>query len=400
MAVLVHGQISRVRIFTKKRLANSNQRLEFAALCYSFPFMRITVLILVLGICCLAGCGTPGVPLPPSLNIPKPVHDLQATRKGDVITLTWTTPTETTDGTLTRRTGKIFVRRAFVATESSTPVTVTTPVRELPLKPALKDAEPTADVFSDSFANLVPPGSANFAVYKLEAENSSGKSAGDSNQAFVPLVPLPATPKNFRAEVIPEGVKILWDQSLPPKRETGLKSQYGYKIMRQLEGSHQPVVVAQPYASNQAMALIDKGIEWEKKYQYWITPITAWQQDEKYKGVVEGEDSPVVSVTTKDIFPPAVPAGLQAVFSGVSQQSFIDLTWSPNTEPDLAGYNIYRHVENQQPVKINTELVKTPSFRDSAVQAGNKYFYSVSAVDLRENESARSQETSEAVPRP
>jgi fibronectin type 3 domain-containing protein len=171
--------------------------------------------------------------------------------------------------------------------------------------------------------------------------------------------------------------------------------------MRRLEGSNQPVVVAEPNAGNEAMAVIDKGIEWEKKYEYWITPITSWQQDEKYKGVVEGENSAVMGVVTRDIFPPAVPTGLQAVFSGVSQQAFIDLTWTPNTESDLAGYNVYRRMDGQQAVKISSpsDLVKTPAFRDSAVQPGTIYFYSVSAVDLRKNESARSQETSETVPR-
>jgi hypothetical protein len=198
--------------------------------------------------------------------------------------------------------------------------------------------------------------------------------------------------------VIADGVKITWDQVLPPRRGSGLTVRYGYRIMRRLEGSGQPAIVSELSASNEAMALIDKGIEWEKRYQYWITPITSWQQDEKYKGVVEGEDSPVVLVVTKDIFPPAVPTGLQAVFSGVSQQAFVDLTWTPNTEADLAGYYIYRRTEGQQPVKINSGLVKTPASRDSSVQPGTRYFYSVSAVDLRGNESARSQETSETVP--
>jgi hypothetical protein len=361
--------------------------------------MRIPVLIFVLGVLGLAGCGTPGAPQPPSLNIPKPVRDLQATRKGDVITLTWTDPTETTDGALVRKTGKIFIRRGFVASESSAAVTTTAPLSELPLKPALKDAEPPAAVFKDSLANIQAPPSVDFAVYLVQAANGSGRSSGDSNHVFVPLVSTPSTPKSVRADVIPDGVKITWDQVLPPRKDSGLTVQYGYRIMRRLEGSKQPVVVAQPSAGNEAMAVIDKGIEWEKQYQYWITPIASWQQDEKYKGVVEGEDSPIVTVVTKDVFPPAVPTGLQAVFSGISQQAFIDLTWTPNTEPDLAGYNVYRRAENQQLVKINSDLVKTPASRDSAVQPGTKYFYSVSAVDLRGNESARSQETSETVPR-
>jgi len=80
------------------------------------------------------------------------------------------------------------------------------------------------------------------------------------------------------------------------------------------------------------------------------------------------------------------------------QQKFVDVTWVPNTENDLAGYNVYRHEQNEAAARINGELVKTPAFRDSNVAAGHTYFYSVTAVDLRGNESARSQETSETVP--
>jgi fibronectin type 3 domain-containing protein len=93
-----------------------------------------------------------------------------------------------------------------------------------------------------------------------------------------------------------------------------------------------------------------------------------------------------------------VPTGLQAVFSGVGQVPFVDLVWSPDTEADLAGYNIFRHEENEPPVKLNSEPVKAPAFRDSKVQSGKNYFYSVSAVDERNNESTKSEETSEQVP--
>ena len=77
---------------------------------------------------------------------------------------------------------------------------------------------------------------------------------------------------------------------------------------------------------------------------------------------------------------------MQAVFSGMARQPFIDLTWSPNSEPDLAGYNVYRRVGGEEPVKINSELIKTPAYQDAHVQAGTKYFYSVSAIDLLRSE--------------
>lgn len=361
--------------------------------------MRFYVLILLAGTLCLTGCATPGAPQPPSLNIPKPVRDLGAMRKGGVITLTWTNPTETTDGALLKKTGKVLLRRGFVTSESPAPAS-TSPLGEVSLAPPLKDGTESTGAFRDSLANIQPPASANFAVYAVQAANNAARTSGVSNQVFVPLVPAPALPKNIHVEVVPAGVKINFDPVPPPQNGSTLAVRYTYRIMRRSEGSKQPVVVAEPAIGNEAMAVVDKGIEWEKKYEYWIIPITAWQQDEKYKGEVEGEDAPVEAVFTKDIFPPAVPSGLQAVFSGVSQQSFIDLTWTPNTEPDLAGYNIYRRLEGQPAVKINSDLVKTPASRDSNVQPGATYFYSVSAADLRGNESARSQETSEIVPRP
>src|SRR3954462_14141657 len=67
-------------------------------------FVLVTLLILV-------GCGTPGAPQPPSLRVPKPVDDLAATRKGDRVLLTWTPPTQTTDGENIRHAGTTLVCR-------------------------------------------------------------------------------------------------------------------------------------------------------------------------------------------------------------------------------------------------------------------------------------------------
>jgi hypothetical protein len=42
--------------------------------------------------------------------------------------------------------------------------------------------------------------------------------------------------------------------------------------------------------------------------------------------------------------------------------------------------------------------VNIPAYRDAQVVSGKRYFYLVSAVDLRGNESGRSEEASENVP--
>jgi len=354
----------------------------------------ISVLLLICG---LVACGSPGAPLPPSLNIPKPVHDLQAARKSDVVILSWTSPQQTTDGALVGKGGKVIVRRAL----ENQPAEV---VRELPLPPASKSDQGQSANFKESLAGLIASGANDFASYTVEVTNSLGKGGGISNRVVVPLAVTPPAPAGVLVRVVPEGVSITWTQSRLPQGSSQLTAKYAWRIKRRLKeaeakaGASKPVVVAQLESGNQDSAFVDTGIEWEKQYEYWVTPVTLWQAASGEKGEVEGDDSSTVAVTARDIFPPAAPAGVQAVFSGSSQNLFIDLTWSPNTEADLAGYNVYRHTEGGQPQKINNALVKSPSFRDTAVSSGTKYFYAISAVDLRGNESKPSEETSETVP--
>jgi hypothetical protein len=358
--------------------------------------MRLPAVLICLTIVSALGCGTPGAPLPPSLGIPKPAGDLQAVRKGATVTLTWSAPTDTTDGALVRKQGKMQVSR--VISDNGAAGGAAQMIAELPLESALKEPEPPPPTAKDSLANLLQTPGGNFAIYTVLAQSNLGKSAGPSNQATVPLVPTLPAPPRIQATAVPLGISLSWEQAPAPENRSHLTTQYAYRIMRREQGVQTPpVMVKQFNAGNEAMAFVDTGIEWQKHYDYWITPVTLWQGAGK-RGVVEGDDSPPAAVFADDKFPPEAPVGLQAVFSGLTNQPFIDLAWTPNTEPDLAGYNVYRHSGDEPAVKINSELQKTPSFRDSQVKAGTKYFYAVSAVDLRGNESGRSVETSETAP--
>jgi hypothetical protein len=357
--------------------------------------MRSLVVIILL-VSCLLGCGVPGAPLPPSLNIPKFVGDLKAMRKGETVTLTWTSPTETTDGELIRKPGKLLVQRALSSGRASDLLFQT--VSELPLEPALKEGHGEQATAKDNLSDaLRSGGSAEFAVYIVQAQGHNGKSSDLPNRVSVPLVSTMPPPQTVKAEPFPTGIRITWDQPWPPKKDSLLQVQYAYKIMRRQQGSNEAVLLKQLNAGNQEIIFIDTGIEWGKNYQYWITPVTLWH-DENRKGEVEGDDSAIIEVFARDSFPPEAPSGLQAVFTALHENSFIDLTWTPNSESDLAGYNVYRRSGNQPATKINSELVKTPRFPDPGVRPGTKYLYSVTAVDQRGNESGKSEETSETVP--
>lgn len=317
-------------------------------------------------------------------------------RKGDAVTLTWTVPTETSDGELIRKPGKMLVQRALSSGASSDLRFQT--ISELPLQPTLKEGRGEQATAKDILSNILNAGSADFAVYDVLAQGHNGKSFGLPNRVSVPLVPNLSPPLKVSANPVPTGIKIRWegpDSAQTPSRK---QTQYAYKLMRRLQGAKDPVLVTQLNPADPAKSFIDTTIEWEKTYQYWVVSVTLWQ-DGNRKGEIEGEDSPVVDVLAHDSFPPANPSGVQAVFSAAPQNSFIDITWTANTEPDLAGYNVYRHTGNAPAVKINSELVKTPRFADPGIQPGMKYFYTVTAVDLRGNESGKSEETSEVVPK-
>ena len=144
--------------------------------------------------------------------------------------------------------------------------------------------------------------------------------------------------------------------------------------------------------------LTDSSIEWEITYEYRAETVTLIDVPGKAQIQVEGDDTPAVKVFADDVFPPAVPTAVQAVFSGPGQKPFIDLVWAPVADADLAGYNVYRAEDGGTATKINAELVRPPAYRDANVQSGKRYSYAVSSVDLRGNESARSEQASESVP--
>ncbi len=71
----------------------------------------------------------------------------------------------------------------------------------------------------------------------------------------------------------------------------------------------------------------------------------------------------------------------------------IRLSWSANSEPDLAGYNVYRAtVSGGLYTKLNTSLITATSYDDAI--SGGPFFYVVTAVDTSLNESVRSSEVS------
>lgn len=236
-----------------------------------------------------------------------------------------------------------------------------------------------------------------FATYAVEVLNQNNHGAGLSNQVRVPLAHTLPPPLNFEAKLTRDGVLLSWSASASPAPQEGMH--YVYRVYRYRVGNNERILVGElPFGNEQGYLLTDSNLEWQKTYEYRAQTVTLIDVSGKAQIEVEGDDTPAVKIFADDVFPPAVPTSLQAVFSGPGQKAFIDLVWAPVTDADLAGYNVYRSDDGGPFTKINSELVSAPAYRDINVQAGKRYTYAVTSVDQRGNESARSEPASESVP--
>lgn len=345
------------------------------------------------------GCATVAPPRPPSLELPKAPSDLRASRKGGRVLLTWTVPDTTNDRETIRILGPTEICRGpgelkacgSPVGQLSTPVARSQPSQNQPSQ--RKPQGTYADSLPPQLVSDSPAASINYAIQVL---NREGRAAGLSNQVRVPLIRTLPAPREFRASVVKEGIVLSWSGDPVPAAPGDV--QYVYRVYRRAEGGNEAALAGEKAAVEGDLTLTDTTIEWQKTYYYHAEAATLIRQADGSHLAVEGEDTPEVKVFADDIFPPAVPSELQAVYSGPGQKLFIDLVWAPVADVDLAGYNVYRREEGSTTVKVNGELVKTPAYRDTEVMSGKSYFYSVSAVDIRGNESARSEEASETLP--
>ena len=92
---------------------------------------------------------------------------------------------------------------------------------------------------------------------------------------------------------------------------------------------------------------------------------------------------------------PASPRGLYSI----TGDECVYLYWYPNTEPDLAGYRVYRSTHSTG-TYLEIGVVSSPSFVDHNVVNGVTYYYSVTAFDHDGNESEPCPDIAYDTPRP
>src|SRR6185437_10500669 len=145
----------------------------------------------------IAGCGTPGAPLPPSLNLPRRVTDLAAERAGNQVTLMWTMPQRTTDKILLKE--PVTVR---VCWNEGTSHCVSAGEKAF--------APSAAATYSVALPAALAAGAPRPVRFYVEAINANHRSAGLSNAAPILAGEAPAQLEGLKAEVRKSGVVLHW----------------------------------------------------------------------------------------------------------------------------------------------------------------------------------------------
>jgi hypothetical protein len=319
----------------------------FADRCYK---LAIDGRLLIFGFTCLfvflVSCGKESPPLPPFIRIPEPVRDLAVHQSGSDLILTWTNPAKNIDGSGAADLAQVQIRSGnSIVARVNVNGSAQTQSHSLP-------------------ADLATPGQRTFTV---QVETTRGKVSQISNPASVTPVEVPGKVTDLRAVVDQRRVTLYWER---PQEHPELADVY---VVMRSEPVDEPHVTSETRYE-------DNRFEAGKRFSYQVTAMRRVQAE-----TVPGLGAQALDVIVEDKVPPQVPSGLDLVPSDTG--AF--LTWTANSETDLAGYRVFRaETANGDFREITSRVNSTNAFFDPGYRAG--LYYAVSALDEFGNESSKS----------
>ncbi len=360
------------------------------------------------------------------------MKDFSAERVGDRVHLRWTTPETTTDRLDVK--GAMTAEICRITVAAVPPQPACTLIKRLPVQSGTTHAEEALP------PNLTvdPPA---LLAYRVQIFNVHGHSAGLSPEVFAAAGAAPPPVEQLRATPAPDGAMLEWQPTgtsapveldrLPvgpdgvvaePRQRNAAPRSSSKPSLKKPPASRPKPAPAPPPKPLQMTATgpvevrlrtpaqpadtggtIDHTAEMGETYRYTaqrVRTVSLGGHTLELRSAV----SPPVTIAMHDTFPPRAPSGLEAVPGGATAADrSIDLSWTPDTDADLAGYFVYRQEVDPKGVvtgtvtRLNTTPVVGPAYRDQTALAGHRYAYRVTAVDAAGNESAPSADVQETL---
>jgi uncharacterized protein YceK len=311
--------------------------------------VKHAVLVALLTLLLVCGCGKVGDPRPPKQRTPAAVADLKVSQNETNIVLTWTNPQKYVDGSNATDLMDVRILQDGKLIEM---VPISGPGKQQTYQLPVSIAAGTTPIFT------------------VEVETQRGKTSTASKESGITVVDVPGVVSNLNGIMDQHRIRLDWQ---PPAQNPSFAEVY---IVRREDGAFDPESVTETH-------WVDKTVEAGKTYIYVVTAARSSVPP------VTGPPSPRVMVVAKDTTRPAAPAGLQPP---VISDSGAVLRWDRSMEEDWAGYKVYRSdnpaTGDSGWVWLSNAVLTRTSFTDGSYRPGS--YYSVTAIDDSGNESEKS----------
>jgi len=319
--------------------------------------MRVLATLLwAAGCVFLAGCGSIGEPLYPTLNIPAKITDLVAIERGGQLAIYFNIPALTTDGLAVRGIGSVDLRVGVNPSGGFNRDQWAAEAKRIDIPAPSQPGPVHKEIPAQEFAGKE-------ILAMVRVGNSRGRMSEWSNIFPVNVETPLEKPSDFQAKASPEGVRLTWNAP----------NESSFRVFRKADQEKEPALLT----TVDKPEYVDGTAEYGKPYEYFVQGV-----HEK----AESDAAGPAAITPKDEFPPAVPSGLTASI-GIGA---IELAWGRNTESDFKDYQVYRSEENGPFVQIAAGL-EGPVYSDRKIESGKHYRYRVTAADQTGNVSEPSQ---------
>jgi len=360
----------------------------------------IKALCLCVFVVLVSGCGKRRPPLPPVERVQQRTEFLSGAQQGNEVILSWPAPQRNAPDSSVQSIRRIDVYR--LAEKPGAPLTLTE--EEFSARATLVGSVTSEQIQTAgdtlSYRDVLElAGQPTRLRYALRYVNASGQRAAFSNFLSIEPAARIAQAPTLKAEpkIAEDAITISWQ---PPKANIDNSTPVnllGYNVYRADE--------AQTELGNQAInsALIsgteyaDKNFQFGKDYRYIVRAVSLGTGGAQ----VESLNSNSISVSPRDIFPPAAPER-PSIAAPEPSSARLAIFFAANKETDIAGYNIYRSTDPDLPkqewTKLNQTLLTRTTYQDDKVEPGKTYYYYVTAIDKTGNVSPPSEVGSEKAP--
>ncbi|HEX6731305.1 MAG TPA: fibronectin type III domain-containing protein [Pyrinomonadaceae bacterium] len=344
----------------------------------------------------LAACGKRRPPLPPVERVQQRTESLSGAQQGNQVILSWPAPQRNAPDSSVQSIRRIDVYR--LAEKPGTRAALTE--EEFAARSTLIGSVTFGQIqnagenltYTDTLELAGEPTRLRYAVRYVNAE---GQRAAFSNFLSIePAAQIAQPPVLQNANVTEDTVTLTWQ---PPSANIDGSTPVnllGYNIYRLDESQSESAQTPLNSALVSGTQYADKTLRFGTDYRYIVRAVSLGTEGAQ----VESLNSNPLPVAPRDTFKPSPPSGI----SLAAAPGRISIFFRANPESDIAGYNVYRTTDPNLPkpdwTKLNQALLSRTTFLDERVEAGQKYYYYLTAVDQVGNISLPSEVVSETVP--